>query len=119
MSWNAYVDSLKMPDEKGIVAVEEAALCGILPGKEGVWASSEGLASITEDEIKKLAGDRKDFGQCGPCIAGVKCRMIRDSMDDETLHSLDLKTASDNEGNTYNICVGKSESGKNTLPERH
>uniref|UniRef100_A0A665TQ62 Profilin n=1 Tax=Echeneis naucrates TaxID=173247 RepID=A0A665TQ62_ECHNA len=59
-------------------------------------------------EIQKLLGDRKDFGQCGTTICGTKCRMLRDNLDTDGMNSLDLKTAPDTEGNTYNICIGKT-----------
>lgn len=67
------------------------------------------------EEIRKLAGKRDTFGQCGPCVGGMKCRMLRDNMEDEKMYSLDLKSAADAEGNTYSVCVGKSKQGENSL----
>ncbi|XP_040886776.1 profilin-1 [Toxotes jaculatrix] len=110
MSWDSYLDTLKTVDTNtGTVPVEEAAICGMGSGSESVWASTPGLRGIKPEEIKRLAGRRDDFGQSGPFIAGIKCRMIRDNMDDDKMYSLDLKTAKDAEGNTYNVCVGKSK----------
>ncbi|XP_078792997.1 profilin-1 [Oryzias latipes] len=108
MSWNAYIDSLKTPDQSGQVPVAEAAICGTAAGQQSIWASTSGLASITPDEIKKLAGDRSAFAQNGVYIAGQRCRLIRDQMDMDPIYSLDLKTAADAEGNTFGVCVGKS-----------
>nr|XP_020443154.1 profilin-2-like [Monopterus albus] len=108
MSWKPYVDNLMAPDQSGNRVVAQAAICGCLPGQEAVWASSEGFACILEAEIKRLAGDRKDFGQCGPTIANRKCRLIRDNLSTEGLYTMDLKTGADAEGNTYNVCVGRS-----------
>ncbi|GLD72577.1 profilin-1-like protein, partial [Lates japonicus] len=65
--------------------------------------------TLTAEEIRKLAGKRDTFGQCGPCVGGMKCRMLRDNMEDEKMYSLDLKSAADAEGNTYSVCVGKSK----------
>lgn len=61
------------------------------------------------DEIKKLAHDRKNFSQVGAYIAGKKCMMLRDELDTDKVHTLDLKTARDADGNAYGICVGKSK----------
>uniref|UniRef100_A0A3B4VNM2 Profilin n=1 Tax=Seriola dumerili TaxID=41447 RepID=A0A3B4VNM2_SERDU len=105
MSWDSYIDNLKTADSNGVVAVAEAAICGMTVGSESVWASTPALASISVEEIKRLAGTRKDFGQSGPLIGGVKCRMIRDNMDNDGMFSLDLKTAADASGTAYNVCV--------------
>ncbi|XP_023257787.1 profilin-1-like [Seriola lalandi dorsalis] len=110
MSWDSYIDNLKTPDSNGVVAVAEAAICGMLSGSESVWASTPALANISVEEIKRLAGKRSDFGQSGPLIGGVKCRMIRDNMDNDGMFSLDLKTAADASGNAFSVCVGKSKS---------
>lgn len=60
------------------------------------------------DEIKRLAGTRTDFGASGPCVGGMKCRMLRDNLDDEGLHSMQLKTVADGSGNAYMVCIGKT-----------
>ncbi|XP_037533324.1 profilin-1 [Nematolebias whitei] len=109
MSWQSYIDTLKTPDQSGMVPVMEGAICGITPGQESVWVSTPGLSGITVDEIKKLGGDRSGFGQNGVYIAGQRCRLIRDQMDMDPIFALDLKTAADAEGNTFGICVGKSK----------
>ncbi|XP_015257045.1 PREDICTED: profilin-1-like [Cyprinodon variegatus] len=110
MSWNSYIDMLKTPDQSGVVPVAEAAICGIASGQESVWASTPGLAkTITTEEIKKLgSSDRSSFAQNGVYIGGTRCRLIRDQMDMDPVYALDLKTAADAEGNTFNVCVGKS-----------
>ncbi|XP_071315461.1 profilin-1 [Trachinotus anak] len=99
-SWDSYIKNLM---DDGII--EEAAICGMNP--PSVWAKSPQM-SISVEEIKKLLADRSGFAQCGPCISGVKCRMLRDNMDDEGIFTLNLKTASDAEGNTYSVSVGKT-----------
>jgi len=106
MSWQSYIDNLKTVDTTGKAPVAEAAICGMQP--ESVWASTPGFANISVEEIKRLAGSRKDFGQSGPVIAGMKCRLIRDNLDTDGLFCLDLKSSADAEGNAYNVCVGKS-----------
>ncbi|KAF6720248.1 Profilin-1 [Oryzias melastigma] len=108
MSWQQYIDTLKAPDHNNQVPVAEAAICGIAPGSEGIWASTPGLASISVDEIKKLAGRRDTFAQNGVHIAGQRCRLIRDQMDMESVYTLDLKTAADANGDTFGVCVGRS-----------
>ena len=105
MSWDAYIKQLKEAEDGSI---QEAAICGIAPGQESVWASSPGLAGITAEEIKKLAGDRSGFRQCGPHVAGMKCMMLRDATEDKNTYSLDLKTTRGADGNAYSICVGKT-----------
>ncbi|CAK6984635.1 profilin-1 [Scomber scombrus] len=107
MSWDSYIANMTAPESDGLVLLEEAAICGIV-APESVWASTSNFAMITAAEIKRLASDRKDFGQNGPVIAGTKCRLIRDNMDIEGLFCMDLKTSADEGGNTFNICVGKS-----------
>lgn len=62
--------------------------------------------------MKKLTSNRSDFGQNGPKIGGLKCRLIRDNMDTDGMFCLDLKTSQDTEGNTYNVCVGKTQKGE-------
>ncbi|XP_053199727.1 profilin-1 [Scomber japonicus] len=109
MSWQSYIDNMKTPDASGKAPVEDAAICGMDKGAEGVWASTPGFSGITAAEIKRLAAaDRKDFGQNGPTIAGMKCRLIRDNLDTDGLNCLDMKSSADADGNAYNVCVGKS-----------
>lgn len=109
MSWQAHVDNILTPDQSGTAPVQEAAICGFGKGQESVWASTAGYSVITADEIRKLAGDRSTFFQNGVFIAGQKCRVLRDLMEDSEQPSLLLKTAPDAEGNTYNITVAKTK----------
>jgi len=108
MSWQSYIDNMQTVDNTGKVPVVEAAICGSMPGQESVWASTPGFANISAEEIKRLAGDRSSFGQSGPLIGGMKCRLIRDNMDTDGMYNLDLKSSADADGNAYNVCVGKS-----------
>ncbi|XP_030266926.1 uncharacterized protein LOC115578193 [Sparus aurata] len=103
MSWDQYITTLKADSQ-----VEEAAIWGCDKGAESKWAGGPGLDSITADEIKKLAGDRSAFRQCGPHISGKKCMLLTDNMDAEGIYCLNLKTAADADGNRYSICVGKT-----------
>ncbi|XP_047444563.1 profilin-1 [Mugil cephalus] len=107
MSWQSYIDTLLAADGSGTAPVAQAAICGVSSGQESVWAASPGF-TVSVDEIKKLAGDRSNFGQTGVVIGGQKCRMLRDQMDTEEVYALQLKTAADAEGNSYNVCVGRS-----------
>ncbi|XP_073331752.1 profilin-2-like [Pagrus major] len=103
MSWDQYITNLKADSQ-----VEEAAIWGCEKGAESKWAGGAGLDCITADEIKKLVGDRSAFRQCGPHIGGKKCMLLNDHMDTDGVHSLNLKTAADSDGNRYSICVGKT-----------
>uniref|UniRef100_A0A3Q3WID6 Profilin n=1 Tax=Mola mola TaxID=94237 RepID=A0A3Q3WID6_MOLML len=107
MSWEAYIDSLKGPDSSGTCPVEEAAIWGNNP--MSVWATTPGLSTITLEEIKMLCGDRKSFQMCGPSIGGKKCFVLKDEMDEDGMHVLNLKTTKDNDGNAYLISVGKAK----------
>ncbi|XP_070710963.1 profilin-1 [Pempheris klunzingeri] len=104
MSWESYIGNLL---KNGLVS--EAAICGMETGSEGVWASTPGLAGITADEIKRLAGDTASFHTSGPLLAGTKCMFLRDGSNDPSTYSLDLKTKADSEGVSYSVCVGKSK----------
>ncbi|KAM7366718.1 hypothetical protein PAMP_016129 [Pampus punctatissimus] len=105
MSWEAYITNLKGIDSTGAYPVDQAAICGI--SDFSVWASTPGF-SLSVEEIKKLAGDRKDFCQNGTHVGGVKCRLIRDNMEMEGVYCVHLKTSADGEGNSYNVCVGRT-----------
>ncbi|XP_008323802.1 profilin-2 [Cynoglossus semilaevis] len=103
MSWQSYIDNLVKTGD-----IDEAAIVGYQCNAEGIWAATEGYKNITVDEIKRLAGTRTDFGASGPCVGGMKCRMLRDNLDDEGLHSMQLKTVADGSGNAYMVCIGKT-----------
>ncbi|XP_038133425.1 profilin-1, partial [Cyprinodon tularosa] len=79
----------------------------------GIWSvlllTAFSLSPCQTEEIKKLgSSDRSSFAQNGVYIGGTRCRLIRDQMDMDPVYALDLKTAADAEGNTFNVCVGKS-----------
>ncbi|XP_069031694.1 profilin-1-like [Embiotoca jacksoni] len=107
MAWQGYVDSLVAPEPNGFQLVTKAAICGIGKGLESVWASSPDFP-VTTEEIKKLVGDRSTFSQCGVHIGGIKCRLLRDQLDEEGSYCMQLKTAADADGKTYGMCVGKT-----------
>ncbi|AWO97462.1 Profilin isoform 2 [Scophthalmus maximus] len=87
------------------MVIQHAAICGI--ATESVWASSTGF-NVTPEEIKKLMSNRANFSKCGPFIAGKKCMMLRDDLDEEKMYTLQLRTSTDAEGNNYSVCVGKT-----------
>ncbi|XP_051800517.1 profilin-1-like [Acanthochromis polyacanthus] len=97
MSWDSYITSLKMPP------IEEAAICG----HDGqLWATSAGF-EIKADEIKKLLGDKSSLYQSGLIISGLKCRFLRE-IDENGIPIFALKTKVDDAGNSFNICVAKT-----------
>ncbi|CAB1438476.1 unnamed protein product, partial [Pleuronectes platessa] len=106
MSWEGYITALMAP-VNGRVVTSEAAICGIQT--LSVWAATPGYLSISADEIRTLAGTRNNFSSCGPKVAGVKCMLLVDKMDDDTIYSLNLKTVSDTDGKRYNLCIGKTK----------
>ncbi|XP_053716256.1 profilin-2-like [Synchiropus splendidus] len=106
MSWQDYVRNLMAPTPEGTVIVTEAAICGICDCS--IWASSA-ECEIKNEEIAKLVGDRSGFSQSGPYVAGVKCRLLRDEMDDPQVMTMRLKTVADCSGCCYPVCIGKSK----------
>lgn len=64
------------------------------------------------EEIKKLVGNRTGFSACGPTIAGMKCMLLNDHLDNDPEYYLNMKTKADKDGNSYFICVGKTLKGK-------
>ncbi|XP_023149175.1 profilin-1 [Amphiprion ocellaris] len=107
MSWDSYIADMMTPDHTGSIPVEQAAICGFTPGQESIWASSDGLKDIKPAEITKLVGDRNNLYQNGVYISGQKCRMLREWMDGEVL-IFDLKTAPNDAGEAFSVCVGKT-----------
>ncbi|KAM9836922.1 profilin-1 [Aulostomus maculatus] len=106
MSWSAYIDMLMNFTVCGIQPVEEAAICGL--SDHTVWASSPGLSHLTSEEIKQFTGIKTDLGQNGPCLAGIKCRMLRDNFNTDKMFCMDLKSAKYEDGSTSSYCVGKT-----------
>lgn len=77
------------------------------------WMITSLLVSLSQlEEIKMLCGDRKSFQMCGPSIGGKKCFVLKDEMDEDGMHVLNLKTTKDNDGNAYLISVGKAKTCK-------
>uniref|UniRef100_UPI0037E89455 profilin-1 n=1 Tax=Semicossyphus pulcher TaxID=241346 RepID=UPI0037E89455 len=106
--WKAYIDNLLAADSQGQYLVENAAICGYAPGQESVWSSTKNLSNISVIEIKKLANDRSSFPIEGAFVGGQKCRLLRDQMEEDNVYACDMKTAADADGNTINVCVGKT-----------
>ncbi|KAF0028828.1 hypothetical protein F2P81_017933 [Scophthalmus maximus] len=69
---------------------------------------TDGVKCNQPEEIKKLMSNRANFSKCGPFIAGKKCMMLRDDLDEEKMYTLQLRTSTDAEGNNYSVCVGKT-----------
>ncbi|KAG7484037.1 hypothetical protein MATL_G00045000 [Megalops atlanticus] len=83
---------------------------GDVLGRESLWAShpSGEFKAITPAEIRQLvAKERNTLFSNGVTLGGVKCTVLRDSINEE--NSMDLRTkASDADAQTYNISVGRS-----------
>ncbi|KAG9346413.1 hypothetical protein JZ751_006724 [Albula glossodonta] len=105
MSWQSYIDNLTAD---GVVI--EAAIAGCESGQESVWASKGEFCKITPAEIRQLmASDRSSLFSTGVTMGGVKCTVLRDNLNTDQNHTMDLKTkSSDTQPDTFNITVGKS-----------
>jgi len=111
MSWDGYLPNLMAPDKlDGSSIIQEAAICGISTGSEGVWTASGSLKNITPEEIKKLMGDEGALFTSGFTVGGVRCAMLRNLLKDESAKSMDISTkATPPETETYNIAVYKTK----------
>ncbi|XP_036403761.1 profilin-1 [Megalops cyprinoides] len=107
MSWDQYVDSLMGAD-----GVQDAAILGCESGKEAVWASCKTgvFGSITPAEIRQLVvSERSSLFSGGLTLAGTKCTVLRDALNQDGQFTMDLRTkASEKDPDTYNISVAKS-----------
>lgn len=64
-------------------------------------------------EIDVLIGkDRETFYTSGLTLGSKKCSVIRDSFNDDTDGTMDIRTKSQGGEPTYNITVGKAGKGK-------
>ncbi|KAJ4919760.1 hypothetical protein JOQ06_024776 [Pogonophryne albipinna] len=73
-----------------------------------VPALQAGPRCLQPEQVKMLIGDTSTFHQSGPVVAGMKCMLIRDQYDDPSSYCLQLKSKKDDDGNTFHICVGKT-----------
>ncbi|XP_074555163.1 profilin-1 [Halichoeres trimaculatus] len=104
MSWDGYIDNLMAEP----TPVAEAAIYGFAEGSESLWASTPGLKNITKEEIKRFISEKEALQTSGACLAGKKCRLIRNQMEFEGVYCCDLKTAAAADGSTVSVCVGKT-----------
>lgn len=70
------------------------------------------LSLSQAEEIKVLAGDRSGFQGSGPSVAGMKCMVLNDHMDDKLSYCLNMKTKQDVNKKSYTVVVGKTEQSK-------
>ncbi|XP_035491632.1 profilin 2a isoform X4 [Scophthalmus maximus] len=105
MSWQSYVENL-MADG----SCQDSAIVGYTDAKY-VWAAHAGgtFNNITSQEIDVLIGkDRETFYTSGLTLGSKKCSVIRDSFNDDTDGTMDIRTKSQGGEPTYNITVGKA-----------
>ncbi|XP_075062389.1 profilin-1-like [Mixophyes fleayi] len=101
MSWDDYVVS--MIDS----SCQDAAIVGTGP-TPCVWACHPGgvLGKITPAEVKELTKeDRSSLFINGVTIGGVKCSVIRDSLNSPDSHMMDLRTKSTDGKPTCNVAI--------------
>lgn len=70
------------------------------------------LSLSQAEEVKTLAGDRSGFQGAGPSVAGYKCMVLKDQMDDESSYCLNMKTKHDADNKSYTMVVGKTNQSK-------
>ncbi|XP_062371933.1 profilin-1 [Sardina pilchardus] len=107
MSWDGYITNLMGKDGIG-----DAVIAGHELNVESVWASQPNgtLSGITAAEIKVLVGtDRSKLFGNGVTVAGIKCTVLRDTLNTESVWTMDMRTkATDSDPTTYSISVAKS-----------
>lgn len=74
--------------------------------------TSLSLALSQTEEVGILAGDRSGFQASGPIVAGKKCMVLTDNMDEESSYCLNMKTKQDADKKSYTIVVGKTNQSK-------
>ncbi|XP_036381631.1 profilin-1-like [Megalops cyprinoides] len=116
MSWDDYITNLMSGGE-----MKDAAIVGCVSASESVWAAhpTGQFKAITAAEIRQLVGkDRSSFFSNGVTLGGIKCTVLRDTLNDE--NSMDLRTkASEADTQTCNISVGKSNTALVILKGNH
>ncbi|XP_066526198.1 profilin-1 [Hoplias malabaricus] len=107
MSWDSYITTLTGNDW-----LDDAVIVGHTPGQESVWASSPGgfLKDITAAEVKVLvATDRSGLFANGVTLAGRKCTVLRDGLNLEGQHTMDIKMkTSDKYPDPFPFTIGKT-----------
>ncbi|XP_034035863.1 profilin-2 isoform X1 [Thalassophryne amazonica] len=104
-TWQSYVDNL-MADG----TCEDAAIVGYCENKY-VWASGPvgHLRELTAEQIDALASkERGKLCTEGVCLGKTKCSLIRDELDIDQQHTMDLRTKDPAGGPTCNISIAKA-----------
>lgn len=57
-------------------------------------------------------GNRSGFQADGPFMAGSKCMVLTDNMDDDSSFCLNMKTKQDENKKSYTMVVGKTKQSK-------
>lgn len=60
-------------------------------------------------EIKKLSGNRKELELNSLVIVNWKCVLLKDDLDTDDDHMMNLKTWADSEGKRYPVSIGKTK----------
>ncbi|KAA0855671.1 hypothetical protein EYC92_26050, partial [Enterobacter hormaechei] len=107
MSWDSYISSLTKSEW-----VDDAAILGLTPGQESVWASAPGgwLSQVTASEVQAIvANDRGGLFANGVTLAGRKCTVLRDALNVDGQNTMDIKMkTSEKEPDPFSFTIGKS-----------
>ncbi|XP_032833791.1 profilin-1-like [Petromyzon marinus] len=105
MSWDGYIGRLMVSGME-----KDAVIVGL--ESKTVWAHHPGsyLRNITPAEVALLSAPNRDgLLTNGITLAGRKCSVIRDRLDIEDEHTMDLRTKADGHSSTtFNIAIAKS-----------
>ncbi|XP_067301544.1 profilin-1 [Pseudorasbora parva] len=108
MSWDSYISSLTKSEW-----VDDAAIVGIAPGQESVWASAPGgwLSQVTAAEVQAIvSSDRSSLFANGVTLAGRKCTVLRDALNVDGQNTMDIKMkTSEKEPDPFSFTIGKSQ----------
>ncbi|ROL01450.1 Beta-enolase [Anabarilius grahami] len=108
MSWDSYISSLTKSEW-----VDDAAILGLTPGQESVWASAPGgwLSQVTASEVQAIiANDRGGLFANGVTLAGRKCTVLRDALNVDGQNTMDIKMkTSEKEPDPFSFTIGRSQ----------
>lgn len=108
MSWDGYISNLTKSEW-----VDDAAILGLTPGQESVWASAPGgwLSQVTAGEVQAIiASDRGTLFANGVTLAGRKCTVLRDALNVDGQNTMDIKMkTSEKEPDPFSFTIGRSQ----------
>ncbi|TNM93940.1 hypothetical protein fugu_002116 [Takifugu bimaculatus] len=61
-----------------------------------------------EEELRQLLGGRQELFVKGVRVAGEKCVLVKDELDLEGSHIMNLRTQKNSEGNLFFLSIGKT-----------